>query len=122
MVRDGTTQLTERQIMAKQQTPTTSNDEAAWSSEPAFFERAIDDKRIVKACIATSPDGSKFVSVREWRVRRDGTPYYTRNNVLVPIDDTATREAFIAALQANPAPAAAPKATAKKVPTKNKAK
>lgn len=82
-----------------------------WSSAPEFFEKRIDEKRVVKACVATSPDGKQFVSVREWRNKQDGTPYYTRNSVLVPFGDDAMREAFLAALQAA---VPAPKTTAKK--------
>jgi len=94
--------------------------EGEWSSEPAFFERALDAKRTVKACIATSPDGSKFVSIREWRNKADGTPYYTKNAVLVPLgaDGDKLREVFVAALQAQPEPAKKAAPPAKKAPKK----
>lgn len=89
--------------------------EGEWSSEPAFFEKAVDDKRTVKACVATSPDGAKFVSVREWRNKQDGTPYYTRNSVLVPMGDDKMRDAFVDALTAVPTkPTPAKKAKAAK--------
>ncbi len=75
--------------------------EGEWSSEAPFFEQEVGDGRVVRACIATSPDGTKFVSVREWREKRDGTPYYTRNSVLVPManGDFKLAMAFTAALQ-----------------------
>jgi hypothetical protein len=97
--------------MAKQQT-----NGGEWTSGPDFFEKRIDEKRIVKACIATSPDGKEFISVREWRQKADGTPFFSRNAVLSPVDEPALREAFIAALQAPTPTKAAPakKATAKK--------
>jgi len=112
---------------SKQSTKTTTpaRAEGEWSSEPAYFEHKIDAKRTVKACIATSPDGSKFVSIREWRAKADGTPYYTRNAVLLPLGDdgAGVRDAFVAALQADPAPkkAPAPAKAATKAPAAKKA-
>lgn len=117
------------EIMATKQatkTTTPARAEGEWSSEPAFFEQKVGDKRTVKACIATSPDGAKFVSIREWRAKADGTPYYTKNAVLLPTSDEGEelRKAFIAALQpANMPKPEAPKAEApKKAPAKAKAK
>lgn len=77
---------------------TTTKAEGEWTSGPTLFEKAIDDKRTVKSCVATSPDGKQFLSVREWRSKQDGTPYYTRNSVLVPFGDEGMRDAFVAAL------------------------
>lgn len=86
-------------------------EQGEWTSGPAFYEKVVDPKRTVKACIATSPDGTKYVSVREWRAKQDGTPYYTRNSVLVPIGDENFRLAFTNALLEDPP---APKKSAAK--------
>lgn len=103
--------------MPKAKTSAAVVDAVEWTSGPDFFEQRIDEKRVVKACIATSPDGRQFVSVREWRNKADGSPYYTRNAVLSPVDDPKMREVFVAALQAA-VPAAKPAKAAKPTPAK----
>lgn len=85
--------------------------EGSWVNGPSFFEQALGEKATLKACITTSPEGEQFVSIREWRTKKDGTPYFTRNGLLVPVKGyDAVRDAFVAALQAKPTPAKKSKA------------
>lgn len=101
--------------MAKQQQQE-QTEGGSWTNGPFFFEQAVGDKSVIKACVTTSPEGVEFVSIREWRTKRDGTPYFTRNGILLPREGfEPMRDAFVAAMNAQPE---AKKPTPKKAPAK----
>lgn len=93
-------------------------EQGAWVNGPFYFEQAVEGvngkSRSIKACITTSPEGQQFVSVREWGTKADGTEFFTRNGMLVPVGNDKLRDAFMAALSAVPAAAKPAKAPAKK--------